>query len=174
MSDSHNVYQTPSSDLAAATPMPEDGELASRWSRLGASLIDAFILNVISMPVLYAAGYFDGALSGQQPSFTSQSMAMLFSLVLFIILHGYFLAKSGQTIGKKILGISIVSYRNNTILGLGNVLALRYLPLWIVLMIPYVGMIAAFINPLFIFNKEKRCLHDFIAGTKVIKVGKKA
>ncbi|MGI0118648.1 RDD family protein [Zooshikella sp. RANM57] len=174
MSGSHNVYKTPSSDLEAEIQELEGGELASRWSRLGASLIDAFILNIISMPVLYAVGYFDGVLSGQQPSFTSQAMAMLFSLVLFIILHGYFLAKSGQTIGKKILGLSIVSYRNDTILSLGNVLALRYLPLWVALMIPYVGMIATLIDPLFIFNKEKRCIHDFIAGTKVVKVAKKA
>ncbi|MBU2712858.1 RDD family protein, partial [Zooshikella harenae] len=80
MSGSHNVYQAPSSDLETVVPMSEEGELASRWSRLGASLIDAFILNIISMPVLYAVGYFDGALSGQQPSFTSQAMAMLLSL----------------------------------------------------------------------------------------------
>jgi uncharacterized RDD family membrane protein YckC len=35
--------------------------------------------------------------------------------------------------------------------------------------IPVVGQIFSFINILFIFTKEKRCIHDLVAKTKVVQ-----
>jgi hypothetical protein len=44
----------------------------------------------------------------------------------------------------------------------------RILPMQVVSIIPCGGQfIAGIVNPLFIFGKEKRCLHDYIAKTKV-------
>ena len=39
----------------------------------------------------------------------------------------------------------------------------------IVAQLPVIGAILGLVNILFIFGPEKRCLHDYIAGTRVIK-----
>jgi hypothetical protein len=36
--------------------------------------------------------------------------------------------------------------------------------------IPMIGAVVALANILFIFGKEQRCLHDRLAGTKVINI----
>lgn len=45
---------------------------------------------------------------------------------------------------------------------------LRYLPMHIVGQVPIVGALIGFINPMFIFRADQRCLHDLIAGTRVV------
>jgi uncharacterized RDD family membrane protein YckC len=52
-----------------------------------------------------------------------------------------------------------------------TILLKRMLPIQVVGIIPSVGsIIAGLVNPLFIFGKDKRCLHDYIAKTKVCYV----
>jgi len=87
----------------------------------------------------------------------------------YLVLNGYLLHKRGQTIGKWALGIKIVSLHNEKILPLWKVFFVRYVPQVLVAMIPLAGSILILINDLFIFRKNKRCVHDYIAGTKVIR-----
>jgi hypothetical protein len=45
------------------------------------------------------------------------------------------------------------------------------LPMQVISFIPGVGsIVAGLVDPLFIFGKDKRCLHDYIAKTKVCYV----
>jgi len=44
----------------------------------------------------------------------------------------------------------------------------RYIPIWIVGLIPGVGIALTILDALFIFRDDRRCIHDLIAGTKVI------
>ncbi len=37
-------------------------------------------------------------------------------------------------------------------------------------MVPYVGGIYGLIDSLFIFREDRRCVHDLIAGTKVVDI----
>ena len=61
-----NLYQTPESELKV--PLIDDRlELASRWSRLGASIIDSIIIMLVLMPIFYFTGYFSSLSAGQQP-----------------------------------------------------------------------------------------------------------
>jgi uncharacterized RDD family membrane protein YckC len=85
------------------------------------------------------------------------------------LLHGYYLKVGGQTIGKKIVGIRIADLNNN-IPGFAKVLGLRYLPIQAAALIPIVGFLYPLVDVLFIFFPDRRCLHDLIAGTKVVKV----
>jgi len=89
---------------------------------------------------------------------------------VFLLLNGYLLAKYGQTVGKKLVGTRIVSHVDERILPLGRVFGLRYLPLSIIAQIPVVGGFVGIIDGLFIFRKDKRCIHDLIAGTKVVNI----
>ena len=86
---------------------------------------------------------------------------------LFLILNGMLLAKHGQTIGKAIIGVKIVDTQQNAV-GFAKLYVLRYLTIVFISMIPVVGSLLNLLNILFIFGKERRCLHDRIAGTIVV------
>lgn len=95
-------------------------------------------------------------------------MAFLVGQALFLVLNGVFLVKNGQTIGKKIMNIKIVNMERKQV-SIINLYTLRYLVFSLVNQIPTVGSLINLVNILFIFGKERRCLHDRIAGTCVIK-----
>ena len=90
-------------------------------------------------------------------------------LAIFAILHGYLLMKYGQTIGKRLVGTRIVSVHTGRIIPFWKVFFVRYLPVSIAAQVPLAGQLLVIINYLFIFRKDKRCIHDLIAGTRVIK-----
>lgn len=163
--DKDNVYSPPESDLEITT---DDLPLASRWARLWGALIDGAISTVVILPVMFLTGYWDKAVA-QTVTLTETAMLGLFGLLVFAVLHGYLLVKNGQTIGKKLVGTKIVSSTSNQILPFWKVFFVRYLPISVVANIPMIGQFLVIVDDLFIFRKDKRCVHDFIAGTKVVK-----
>jgi uncharacterized RDD family membrane protein YckC len=78
----------------------------------------------------------------------------------------YLVSQTGQTIGKRMKGIRVVRM-DGSIASLGRILLLRnFLP-------GCIGSLCGLFSltdALFIFGDERRCLHDMIADTKVIKV----
>ncbi len=142
-------------------------ELASRLLRLGAALIDGCIGIAISLPVMIFTGYVERAMR-QQVGAVEIVLYSLGGLGAYLLLHGYLLATQGQSIGKMVLGIRIVDYNTGQILPLAKLLGLRLLPVVIVSMIPCVGALSI-VDVLFIFGSEKRCVHDLIANTKVVR-----
>ena len=50
-----------------------------------------------------------------------------------------------------------------------HLLLRRYLPVQAVGALPAVGPLLGFANVLFIFRGDRRCVHDLIAGTRVVK-----
>ena len=66
------------------------------------------------------------------------------------------------------MNIKIVSMERKQV-GIIKLYTLRYLVFSFVNQIPAVGSLINLVNILFIFGKERRCLHDRIAGTCVIK-----
>ena len=166
--EDRNVYAPPESELE----VPLDGPpLASRWARLGGAIIDGLIGMAIAFPVMFMTGFWDRAMA-QTVSVLETVLLGVFGFVMFAVLHGYFLAKHGQTIGKKLVGTRIVSSDSDRILPLWKVLFVRYLPISVVANIPPIGGLLVIIDDLFIFRKDKRCVHDLIAGSKVIKASK--
>jgi uncharacterized RDD family membrane protein YckC len=168
----HNPYRAPDTDLqsedVAAGSLPF--VLASRGSRLGASFIDGLLALGILLPMQYAAGLYD---SFPQATKLTPVQTVLWSaagLVLFVLLHGYFLKKNGQTIGKRLLRIRIASAADGSTPPLDRLLLWRVLPVQVVVLIPYVGMLVMLVDALLIFRPDQRCLHDHIARTIVLKV----
>lgn len=165
--DEVNPYQAPES-LTAHRPPPSPEQLASRWARLGGAIIDTLVMMLFVLPVQYALGFFDGFPNVKEPEFHMQVLAMVIFIALFLVLHGYLVATRGQTIGKLLLGTRMVR-TNGSAATFRRLVWLRYLPQWLVSMIPILGPFLVIVDPLFIFRTDKRCIHDLIADTKVVR-----
>ena len=161
---SENIYSPPQSNLEVPA---SESPLASRWSRLGASLIDGLTIMIFTVPAMYLTGAFDNISKGTQPSTEYNIALAALALVVFFILNTKLLMKNGQTIGKMALGIKIVDLDGN-LPGMKKHLLKRYAVYFIPGQVPVIGQLFSFVNILFIFGKQKRCIHDYFAGTKVI------
>jgi uncharacterized RDD family membrane protein YckC len=87
----------------------------------------------------------------------------------YVILNGYLLETHGQSIGKRLMGTRIVSAHDHTLLPLWKIYLMRHVLFDAIGILPILGNLAMLADSLFIFSQEKRCLHDYVAGTKVIK-----
>jgi uncharacterized RDD family membrane protein YckC len=165
----NNPYQTPKSKLVEQQSVDElhINNLASRGSRLLAGLIDAFIGALLSIPFWLLTGTWSYVKSGQELPLAYTLMGIIYGFIGFAVVHYYFLNKNGQTIGKAILGIKIVDLENN-LTGAKQLLLKRYLPMSVVSAIPIAGPFLMLVDSLFIFRKNRRCVHDLIAGTRVV------
>lgn len=163
-----NPYAAPEADVAVEVA-PQDAELASRWARLGGSIIDGILILVVLFPVAYFGGLYDTA-NPTESTLAEDVMIGLLGFVVFLAFNAYLLARSGQTIGKLVVGTRIVSAADGRLAPAGKVIGLRYLAFWILAQVPVVGQIVAgLVDPLLVFRADKRCLHDLVAGTKVVK-----
>ena len=151
--------------LSPASEVPSN--LASRWKRLGGALIDCLISGAIILPIMLVAGVLRRASSGVEMTIGEQVGFFVVGWVVFLALNGYLLFTRGQTIGKVAVQTKIVDLSGN-IPNFGKLLVLRYLVLGLVSQVPLIGGLAGLVNALFIFGKERRCVHDYIAGTIVI------
>jgi uncharacterized RDD family membrane protein YckC len=167
MDNLENPYQAPQAELtlnSAAEPL-----LASRWTRLGAALIDGLIMSLATVPVAYFTGAFAAAQQGIEPSLGQQLLSLVLGVAAFVLVNGHFLKAYGQTLGKRLLKIAIVDL-NGKVPELGNLLLKRYLVWWLLAYIPVVGMLVVLVDYLFIFRADRRCLHDQLAGTRVVQL----
>jgi uncharacterized RDD family membrane protein YckC len=87
--------------------------------------------------------------------------------LIFFVLHGASLYQRGQTIGKRLMGIAIVTLDNQKP-AFFPLIAQRYMSQWLLGMVPLVGPLLRLVDVLLIFRADKRCLHDHFAKTKVI------
>lgn len=140
---------------------------ASRWKRLWGAIIDSLISLIIFVPVMYATGVLQQISSGESLNFVQQIALFVAAWAAFLILNGYLLLKRGQTIGKVVMSTKIVDLNGN-IPDFTKLLVLRYLILGVITQIPILGGLAGIANALFIFGKERRCIHDYMAATRVI------
>ncbi len=145
-------------------------ELASRWQRLWGALLDGLIMMAIIFPIMWISGVWQPLMQGEQISVEQRIWLFIFGVILFFVLQGYLLAKHGQTIGKRIVGTRIVSAEDGQIFPLSRIFWLRHFPLSLICQIPTLGSWLSVIDVLFIFRKDKRCIHDLIAGTRVVNV----
>ncbi|MEJ2789583.1 MULTISPECIES: RDD family protein [unclassified Pseudoxanthomonas] len=166
-------YHAPDADVAgphgAGAP---DSDL--RWLRLAAVLIDGCIGLVAIVPLMFVGGYWQAAFEagrsgglGLMPLGTTLLWAVI-GFVVFVLIQGYPLHATGQTWGKKLLSVRIVDLQGNKP-SLVDLLVKRYLPTQAIANIPCLGMLYVLVDSLMIFRQDQRCLHDLIAGTRVIR-----
>lgn len=146
-------YEEPlPADPVERSEITEAGTLAGRWERLGAWVVDSLISWV---PYLVTV-------LGER--FPALVILGLLGLVGVFVIQLVFLSIDGQTIGKKVLKVKIVKVSTGKNGGFVTNVLLRV----IVSLIPCIIPIYPLVDVLFIFRQDRRCIHDFIAGTRVV------
>ena len=169
--DDQSTYETPATTSEEAGT-PSGPELAGRGRRFGAYIIDSIIAGI----VLFAVAYFNPGPLGvtmldimRAPTTQQMSTAgSIWFLIIFMAINSYFLVTKGQTLGKRMLGIRIVDAASNGAATAVKLLGLRYVLVMLVMAIPIIGQLLGLADALFIFRSDRRCVHDLLAGTKVV------
>lgn len=161
----NNPYEAPNTTI-----MPEkyDIALATRSQRLGSAIIDMIIGIIISIPLWVMIGFESLIRANQSFAIGTLLLSLGYGLVVTLLVHGYFLHQNGQTIGKKMMAIRIADMQGQ-VPPLPKIFLLRILPVTCVAFVPGIGALLSLIDILFIFRKDKRCIHDLIADTQVLK-----
>jgi len=147
-----------------------DNNLASRSERLGAILIDSLFVGVPIFAFLILRFGFNGILELQKEYGLAFSVvSFLVGQAIYLIANGWLLFKYGQTIGKKLMSIKIVDQKE-VLPPFYRVYGLRQFLISLIVMIPILGNFFSIVDALFIFRNDKRCIHDHLAETKVVKV----
>jgi uncharacterized RDD family membrane protein YckC len=169
-----NPYEAPSAALVDHGTVADDAHLADRGVRLLAAIIDTVLLLAINLPLMWSSGYLESVMGsaarGVQESWVTTLMWTAIGFAIFVVVQGVPLARSGQTIGKKLLRIRI-AHLDGSKPTLATLLAKRYLPVNAINVVPFVGGLLGLINVLLIFRADRRCGHDLVAGTQVVKIG---
>lgn len=149
------------------------------WLRLGAMLIDGIILFAVNFPLLFLLAFLIGMKS-------AEFVTTCTGIAYYILMHGRF----GATVGKMAAGIRVVKTDGQPIdytisamryspFLLFSIVGLLFFPetnaasmagatiatIWIALLCLY--FLAAAI--VLLINPQKRTIHDFIAGTVVLR-----
>jgi uncharacterized RDD family membrane protein YckC len=149
---------------------PEAGGivLATRMRRFWASMIDVAIAAVIIGLLAYFSPWNPWADMETANPWAPAPVDALVQFGIFVAVHGWLLATRGQTAGKAFLGIRVVRGDGGRA-GAGRLIGIRYGVGAVLMVIPMIGQVYALVDVLFIFGRKRRCLHDLIADTIVVR-----
>ncbi|MES2939766.1 MAG: RDD family protein [Pseudomonadota bacterium] len=160
-------YAPPQAQVEDIAPAGETDRMATRWQRLWAALVDV----ALAIAVLWLVSvvtpwnpWMDSGAGWLAP----QLLPATAGFAIFLLLHGWLLAARGQTIGKALFKIRIAR-PDGTPASLGRLVGLRYGVGTLVNVIPAAGQVFAIADALLIFRAPRRCVHDYIADTVVLK-----
>lgn len=169
-------------DFQPFPPSPQVDNSASLGQRFAAFLLDGVFMVISMMFLMQYLGMTEIDPGKAQDAQAMQAeilakvaalsngqkvLLALFPYISFLVLHGYLLSRYGQTIGKRIMGIAIVTM-DNRVPPFFQLIVQRYLIQWLAGRVPVVGGLLRLVDVLAIFRADKRCIHDHLAGTKVI------
>jgi len=169
-SSTSNPYAAPQGDLSEQRA-PDEAELAGRGRRLASAFIDGVIMILLAVaPVIaFVGGWSDYQAKAAAGSYMLTLGSTVFGFVVYLLVNGYFLARDGQSIGKKLLGTKIVR-TDGSKADFTRIVTRRLLPVHALNLIPMVGPLLSVVDALFIFRASKKCIHDDIADTVVIRI----
>ena len=161
-----NPYAAPVARVADAR---SDEELvkSGRMARLGAVLLDSLVIVVPAIVLAIALPSMQDGSGEASPGMAILMVLAVLGVVAFLVYQLVQLHRSGQTFGKKMVGVRIVR-TDGSRASLGRILGLRYFVPGLIGAIPLLGALFSLIDPLLIFGEERRCIHDYIADTIVV------
>jgi len=150
-------------------------ELAPRWRRLAATLIDACLVPSLTVVLVMLTDVAENAEDYVDNAWIFN--VLLLAILSYLALNGLTLWQRGQTVGKLLLGIMIIPHplpdqpqSALTPAPLWRLIAIRawFFPVTFLLILPWVAWLPL-IDLAFILGKQRRCLHDRLSGTLVVK-----
>lgn len=145
-------------------------QLASRIERLIAAFVDGIIISIPLFTILFVFFGLNGITDLMyQHAILYTITVFLIAQVIYLSINGWLLYTNGQTLGKKMMQIKIATTKDD-LPKITSSYGARYLFPAFIMLFPLIGSLFAVIDLLFIFRKDKRCVHDFIAGTKVVSI----
>ena len=179
-----NPYSAPRSAVRGSDD--EDAQLAARWRRLVARIIDwvligilTFIINFFTLGTDWILRYSQALVDPNErvelidviwTELTVNVITMLGTeILLYVLLNVYLLARRGQTIGKFMMGVRIVDYFTGEIPKLRFSLLMREGGLYLLGIFGLLGSLISLVDKLFIFSENRRCIHDYWGFTTVVE-----
>ena len=157
-------------DLRGAAPAPEVlASLAPRENRLA-----AFMINLVVPPAFFLIFKSLSAFLFFDMRILAFAVAGVTALIAvgYIGFSLYYLNRDGQSLGKKAMHIKVTDLDEGWI-PLWKIAGLRWIMCGLILILlyvkPYLGIAVFLLDTGFIFRKDRRTLHDLIAGTIVVK-----
>lgn len=164
-----NPYAPPQAVVQDVVDPAEGILLADRSTRLGAAMLDGLIIGALMYGPMVVGFMLASPAPGSDPNamLGGIKVGLWFAGVGFVAwlwITIKLLKANGQSIGKKACGIKIVR-RDYSPVSVSRVIWLRNVVNTIIGIIPLYGVIEV----LFIFGEARRCVHDHLADTIVIK-----
>lgn len=182
MDDAHNPYAAPEAEVHFVPPDSETTNLylSSRWKRLGGWILDIILGILICVPGITIAVI--GLATQLVPIAIIGFLIFALSGLAYSIYNLVIISLHGQNLAKKILGMRIVRLHpagQNP--GFLRAVVMRMFVNGLIgfvfsffglipILSPVLNSIYFLIDSCFIFGRERRCLHDLLAGTCVVDV----
>ena len=143
--------------------------LAGRGRRLVATSIDVLLVPGLTIFLAMITDVAENAEDYQSSTWIVH--VFLLAVLSYLLLNGYLLATRAQTIGKWLMRITVVSHKTGERAPLWRLVLIRalFFPLLFLIVVPPVALLPL-VDHLAIFGKKRRCVHDYVAGTSVLKL----
>jgi uncharacterized RDD family membrane protein YckC len=182
-----NPYEAPRANLESHPPASSAAaSLASRGQRLGGALVD-LLLDMLARAIVYLG------LSRQQVRAAGGNVLELYlrrgpwgylagaTVLGLALLYWFLITTRGQSLGKIVARSRIVRMDGAPVDFVHGVVIRNWLLGVPALVLPMLGFpvrsgafqflfLVSLVEMLFIFGTSKRCLHDWVADTKVVSV----
>lgn len=147
----------------------EHGDMnAAVWRRVTAAAIDFVIVPSVAMIVMLITGALENA-EAWTDGFPWLRVVLL-GVVGYLMVNGVLLWRCGQTLGKRLAKIKIVDHESGQVPALWKLIVLRapFFPLMHATLIGFWYLLA--FDLLMGLRGDRRCIHDWVSGTKVVAV----
>lgn len=158
---------------------PRDGaggiarrELAGVGSRILGAIVDGLFYSVFSIIGGVIALVMLGLDGMQEPAMRDlMAFAAISSLLVLIpvVINAVLISKSGQSLGKKLVGTRIIDEQSGIPVGVVQGFLLRSIVFQALLVIPLIGSVIGIVDIIFLFMEGHQTLHDKLAKTIVVK-----
>lgn len=168
-----NPYSAPLTSADYGMRFAEQWNLASRGKRLLGSILDWSVLVFSLVPGYACLAWSQG--NGNQQVLSAIGIIVLFVSVGFMIGVFWWMAvATGQSPGKRILGMRVVRLHHDGIPGFVPGVLIRQWVFTTVVLSSFfccpIGFLFYGIDSLMIFGERQQCLHDLLASTIVVNV----
>jgi uncharacterized RDD family membrane protein YckC len=156
---------TPKGKSIASLAKPAD-----LFERFLAKCIDYFLQLVVPIGVaLLLALTTSQLVENERTAMAVYTTTLLVLIIAIAVVQWILIANGGQSIGKRFMRIRLANRHNDKIPDFAQSVIIR---LWLVNLINVVFPVFYLINVCLIFFEDRRCVHDIMAGTRVIRVVK--